>query len=98
MKKTHKGFIILTLTMALLASMFMAPAAGMDASAKGKTSGKKVVKYAEKFVGNPYRWGGNSLEKQAATARICCSGIQALWRQPLRLKKFICNAQRWEEC
>lgn len=34
-----------------------------DVSAAKKTTGTQVVKYAKKFVGNPYKYGGTSLTK-----------------------------------
>lgn len=37
---------------------------------KSKPTGKDVVKYAKKFVGNKYKWGGTSLTKGAD-----CSGF-----------------------
>ena len=41
-----------------------------DVSAAKKTTGTQVVKYAKKFVGNPYKYGGTSLTKGAD-----CSGF-----------------------
>ncbi len=39
-------------------------------SISGATIGQKVANYAQQFVGNPYRYGGNSL-----TGGIDCSGF-----------------------
>lgn len=40
------------------------------------SKGEKVIKYAKKFVGNPYRWGGESLTKGAD-----CSGfVKAVYK------------------
>ena len=41
-----------------------------DPSSSTDVSGADVVAYARKFVGNPYRWGGNSL-----TNGVDCSGF-----------------------
>ena len=41
-----------------------------ESSISGATIGQKVANYAQQFVGNPYRYGGNSL-----TGGIDCSGF-----------------------
>lgn len=44
---------------------------------KGSFSGRRVVKYARRFLGNPYVWGGNSL-----TRGTDCSGfIKGLFKK-----------------
>lgn len=46
------------------------------AKKKVSSKGKSVVAYAKKFVGNPYRWGGESLTRGAD-----CSGfVKAVYR------------------
>lgn len=46
------------------------------AKKKVSSKGKSVVSYAKKFVGNPYRWGGESLTRGAD-----CSGfVKAVYR------------------
>ena len=41
-----------------------------DSDMKGTSTGKKIVKYAKKFIGNKYVYGGNSLNNG-----IDCSGF-----------------------
>lgn len=42
-------------------------------------TGTKVVSYAKKFVGNPYRYGGTSLTKGTDCSGFTPECIQTFW-------------------
>lgn len=62
MKRLVKKVVVIAV-MAMTAATMTLHMNQVEAQAAKKKTGAEVVKYAKKFVGNKYRYGGNSLTK-----------------------------------